>query len=74
LGGAARFVRLDSVIFPGGGRTVRYGCGSAGSIGDVLNRVDNIAASATPADADIFARCVWLGAGVRAADAPPLSR
>jgi len=23
-GGAGRFVRLDSVIFPGGGRTIRY--------------------------------------------------
>ena len=27
-GGAARFVRLDSVIYPGGGRTIRYNCGS----------------------------------------------
>jgi len=29
----------------------------------MLNRVDNIAASATPADADIFARYAYLGAG-----------
>jgi RHS repeat-associated protein len=41
--GIAKYIRLSSVSYPGGGRTVYFRYPPSGMMGDRLNRVDNLA-------------------------------
>jgi RHS repeat-associated protein len=59
--GVPRFLRVQKVVYPNG-REVYYNHPSSGTIGAAMNRVDNIASSATPAAAAKFAAYSYLGA------------
>jgi len=61
----AKYNRLTSVTYPDG-RVVYYNYPASG-IGEVLNRLDNIASSATPQESDRYAVYTYIGSGTIAA-------
>ncbi len=71
-GGAAKYVRLDSVAYPNG-RVVYYNYPASG-IGDALSRVDTLAAAASPTAAQTYAEYTYLGKGTIVRVAHPATR
>ncbi|MCG3180926.1 MAG: hypothetical protein BIFFINMI_03291 [Phycisphaerae bacterium] len=63
-GDMASYLRLSSVTYPGPStqRAVYYNYPASGSIGGRLNRLDNIATSASPSSSDKYASYTYLGA------------
>ncbi len=62
IDGNQKNVRLTSVEYPSG-RDVYYNYGTTDDIDDRFNRLNNLASSATPTDAQKYAEYAYLGAG-----------
>jgi RHS repeat-associated protein len=61
VNGVAKYVRLSEITYPNG-RIVYLNYGS--NISNMLSRVDNIAASATPSNADKYVAYTYLGCSI----------
>jgi len=60
-GNDAKYLRLSKIIYPNG-RELFYNYPSSG-VGGALSRLDNMASSATPQDADRYVQYTYLGGG-----------